>query len=103
MFGFFSSPVEARYNASIMPFFKISAAILNTFYGKIFEDRDDHARLAKSLLERQDVENALLQYIEARGYNTTLRSVQWIKADDSSIPDFPKLSWEALKAVTLGV
>ena len=103
VFKMFFVNVEATYNPRIIKFFRLAAAIMNAFYGKIFEDRDTDSRLAQTILARLQIENLLKDRIDTMGYLTSLRNVQWVKADANMYPDFPKLTWSQLEDITLGV
>lgn len=86
-----------------MKFFQIASAILNAFYPKILEDKDEHSRRAQTILGRLELENLLKERIESMGYKTQLRNQQWVKAEPQMFPDFPKLTWSQLEDVTLGM
>jgi len=100
VFPFFKGTIVGSYSAKIQPFFRISCAILNKFYDPLFNNKEKHARIAQALLARIDMPNLLQGRVEELRLIRMTKS--WEEASETSVPEFPRMTWENLEDFTLG-
>jgi len=83
-----------------MRFVRIGCAILNKSFPTLFQDQDFHEIVIKAANNFTVHENIFKTEIEQLGF--IRMNVKWEKADSTSVADFPKLSWDDLRKITLG-
>ena len=100
-FPFFESKIAASYLPKIGKYFKIACALLNCFGKRQETHKPKNMEIATSILERKSMPNSLQLRVEEEKLDS--RVAKWTKADSSIIADFPILTEEDLKSITLGV
>jgi hypothetical protein len=101
VFPFFKHMIEGSYTPKIMRFVRIACAIFNKYFPAINPPQEFHARIAELIELHDNNENPLKTEIEEQGLKR-MNNVRWQKATPASVPDFPKLSYDDLKMMTLG-
>lgn len=81
VFPFFKHMIEATYIPKLMRFNRIACAIINAYFPPLFTEKEFH--------------NIIL---EESGH----QRISWEKANEQSVPDFPTLTMDDLKRLTLG-
>src|SRR5205823_14130204 len=81
-------------------YFRIGCAIINAFCPPIFQDSVFEEKIVTLALEKFYTENVLQQHIEEQ--NLKNKKAIWREANDSTVPQFPTISKEELKLITLG-
>lgn len=102
IFPFFASRIEAPYKPSVMKFFRVACGIYNAYHRRLLQDSPVHPVRAQRLLARLELDNLLKERIEANGYDKSTAALVWRKADQSSFPDFPRLTMEEIEEFTIG-
>jgi len=101
VFPYFKHTIEGTYVPKIMRFVRIACAILNKSFTPLFEDLDFHDEVVNATINLvNSKENPMKKEVEELGLMRM--TVKWEKATAESVPDFPKLSWDDLKKITLG-
>ena len=100
VFKFFKHMIEGGYTPKIMRFVKIACAILNKYFPPLVQPTDFHDLITEKIASHSANTNALKEEVERLGLRRMTPS--WRKATPSSVPDFPQLSWQDLKEITLG-
>lgn len=100
VFPFFKHMIEGTYTPKVMRFVKIACAILNKFFPPISHETDFHDVVAEKITSHTSTTNSLKDEIEGLGLRRMTPS--WRKATATSVPDFPQLTWQDLKEITLG-
>jgi hypothetical protein len=88
----------------MMKDFRIACAILNVFHQTIESDVRDGLALATSMLDRFDEDNLLAKVTTALHLNRESSLDKWERIEESHefVVDFPHLSEEDLRSITLG-
>ncbi|XP_021965136.1 uncharacterized protein LOC110860413 [Folsomia candida] len=97
-FPIFNSVLRAQY--LVGPWLKICCAFMNAFSPpdqNLFANDDN---LAENIINRMHAKNDLQQEVEENGLDR--KRVIWKEASGRKIPDFPELSIDDLKTLTLG-
>lgn len=100
VFPFFKHKIEATYIPKLLLFNQIACAILNKYFPPILQDQDYHDLIADAAINQNSNENELKEEVERLGL--TRMTAKWEKCSTDSVQDFPKLSWDDLKKLTLG-
>lgn len=100
VFPFFKHTIEGTYVPKIMRFNRIACAIMNAYFPPLFGDKDFHDIISEACTSETSQSNELKEEIEQLGLKRM--TTRWEKASASSVLDFPKLSMEDLKRITLG-
>jgi len=100
-FKFFLHTIENSYLPQVSDLFKIACCIINAYSPPLKMDSEEDSDLAKIMLSRAGMPNLMQSLVENE--NLLTRRVIWLEINDSSIPDFPKLSERDLRMLTLGV
>lgn len=100
VFPFFKHTIEGTYVPKIMRFNRIACAILNKYFPPLSTNKDFHDIISEVSKSHTDHTNKFKDEIEFLGLKRMTTS--WEKAAESSVPDFPQLSMEDLKRITLG-
>lgn len=99
-FPIFNSVFPVPYFDLVGPWYQICCALFNKYFPpeqNVFGNEDD---LADRILEQMNKTNDLQKEIEERGLDR--KRTIWKEISGREIPDFPELSTEDLKKLTLG-
>ncbi|XP_062608957.1 uncharacterized protein LOC134270728 [Saccostrea cucullata] len=99
-FRFFDKIVPNSMIPSIGDLVKIICGLLNKYKGALLHHPEDD-EVAKKMLERSLMENPLKLFVEEN--NLARRRSAYRKLDGESLQDFPRLSLDILRSITLGV
>jgi len=99
-FKFFETVIPGSYKGHISRFFRICCSIINKYFVPLFQEKTRHDIIARAVLDRVDMPNLLQSRVQELGLERM--TAKWKKADEDSVPDFPKLTWDNLLALTLG-
>jgi hypothetical protein len=102
VFPYFANKIEATAKHSISKFLQIACGILNAYHGPLFNNSPQHQEIAQRMLDRMHLRNLLQERIEEMGYNNQTRSRVWTIANMETFADFPRLSLEEIRELTLG-
>ncbi len=100
VFPFFKHTIEASYIPKIMRFNRVACAIINSYFPPLFTDKDFHDVILQESANLTTNTNVLKEEIERLGIQRM--TTRWEKATGDSVPDFPVLTMEDLKRLTLG-
>lgn len=101
VFPFFKHTIEGPYVPKIMRFNRIACAIINAYFPPLFKNEEFHHIITEHVnQENSTKENKLKIEIEELGIQRM--STRWEKASESTITDFPRLTMDDLKKITLG-
>lgn len=100
VFPFFKHTIEGTYVPKIMRFNRIACAILNKYFPPLSTNKDFHDLISEVCKNHTDHTNKFKEEIESLGLKRM--TTRWEKASESSVTEFPKLSMEDLKRITLG-
>lgn len=100
IFPFFKHTIEGPYVPKIMRFNRIACAIINKYFPPLFSNQEFHDVISEVSTDLTSQTNDLKGQIEQLGLKRM--TTRWEKASESSVVDFPKLSMEDLKRITLG-
>jgi hypothetical protein len=79
---------------------KIAGALLNEFFHPIESDKADAPFIAARMKAQLNIDNALLRKVDEAGLDR--KSKIFVKMDQNSCPEFPALSAQDLRNITLG-
>lgn len=93
------------FNNSVVPYIgdyvRIIAAICNAFRPpRVFDNAEDSSR-AQKLKNRYSKLNKLEERV--RNERLATRTACWEDVTDETLPDFPELTFDELKDITLGI
>jgi len=100
-FRFFRHTVNNNNLENVESYFKIACALINAYSPKIFTDTEFHVNLAETCLERVTLSNDLQRLVIEEQLDR--RGGKWLVADSTAIEDFPVLTINDLKSITLGI
>lgn len=100
VFPFFKHMIEGTYVPKIMRFNRIACAIINKYFPPLFADKEFNGTISKVSNDQYPKSNELKKEIEELGIQRM--TTRWEKASENMIPNFPKLTMEDLKRITLG-
>lgn len=100
VFPFFKHTIEGSYVPKLMRFNRIACAIMNCYFPPLFTDKDFHDVILEEVENVARNTNHLKEEIEQLGIHRM--TVRWEKATPDSVPDFPVLTMDDLKRLTLG-
>lgn len=100
VFPFFKHTIEGSYVPKLMRFNRIACAISNCYFPPLFTDKDFHDVILQEVVSVTNNTNSLKEEIERLGIQRM--TARWEKATGDSVPDFPLLSMDDLKRLTLG-
>lgn len=101
VFKFFASVIPTGYFRNLRSFLRIALAIQNAFFPPLFTESEVHTKILERIEAHDDDENTLQTEIEENELNNGGARV-WDEADEDSILEFPKLTYEDLVLLTLG-
>lgn len=79
-------------------FFKIACAISNAYFKPLLQETEEHRYYAEEILRKACMDNELQKKIEP----IERREVCWELVADHSLVDFPFLTLDDLRKITLG-
>lgn len=100
VFPFFKHTIEGTYVPKIMRFYRIACAILNKYFPPLCSDQDFHNIIFETIKNQTSQTNSLKAEIDQLGIQRL--TTRWVKATEKSVPNFPQLTMEDLKRITLG-
>lgn len=100
VFPFFKHTIEGTYVPKIMMFNRIACAILNAYFPLLYQNNEFHDVISEVCTSDIPQINQLKDEIDELGLKRM--TTRWERASASSVPDFPRLSMENLKRITLG-
>lgn len=100
VFPFFKHTIEGTYVPKIMRFNRIACAIMNAFFPPLFQNKEFHDVISNVVKSHNAEINTLKTEIESLGIQRM--STRWEIATTGAVADFPKLSMDDLKRITLG-
>jgi hypothetical protein len=80
--------------------FRIAASLINEHFKPVESDRADAQFIAQRMKARVKLDNTLLQVVDQAGLDRKGKIFR--KMDENSCPEFPKLSEQDLRFITLG-
>lgn len=99
IFNFFSEVISVHHAVHLGEFYKICGAIINKYHDPVVMRGADIAQ-AENLLERSREENRLKVTVENE--NLLRRHGRFVSLENNHIPDFPRLTLEYLRDLTVG-
>lgn len=99
-FPFFKHMIEGTYVPKIMRFVRISCAIINKYFPPLFVNKEFHKTIATISKNGYPTTNELKTEIEQLGIQRM--TTRWQKACESVVNNFPLLTMDDLKRITLG-
>lgn len=99
-FKFFDDTIAASYFPKLPGFLKVAVSILNAFSPPLFTETDWNEELVELVSARLEAENVVQTVVEEQSLQR--KSAKWLKEDEDSVLEFPQLSIEELKLITLG-
>lgn len=99
VFPFFKHTIEGTYVPKIMRFNRIACAIINKYFPLLYNNNEFHDVIAEVAEEIPQV-NEFKNEVDELGLRRM--TTKWEKASASLIPEFPILSMDDLKKITLG-
>lgn len=100
MFPFFKHTIEGTYVPKIMRFNRIACAIINKYCPPLFTNTEFHETIINACRLKTSENNKLKEEIGRLGIVRMTK--RWERASATTLSDFPKLSMEDLKRITLG-
>lgn len=100
VFPFFKHTIEGTYVPTIMRFNRIACAIMNKYFPLLSNNKEFHDVISEVCENEVAQSNELKEEIDELGLRRM--TIRWQKASASSVLDFPKLSMDDLKRITLG-
>src|ERR1051326_5377959 len=100
VFSFFRHTIEGRYVPKIFRFFRIVAAIVNCFFPPLLKNTEFHENIIRFVQEQAPSVNPFRAELEEK--KLWRMTLNWILATADTVEDFPRLTMEELKILTLG-
>lgn len=98
MFKYFDQVIPMKSLPTLNRLLLIALSIINAFSPPIFNENNFHNEIIKNILARVDKKNDLQE--EVASFDT---KTKWQKVDENSAKDFPRLTMDELRLLTLGV
>lgn len=98
MFSFFDHIIPMTSVPKLNRLLLIVVGILNAFSPPLFNETEFHDDIAERVGRTIGKENDL--EAEIKSFKNT---VKWLKADENSVKDFPRMVLEELKLITIGI
>ncbi|OXA46688.1 hypothetical protein Fcan01_18211 [Folsomia candida] len=99
-FRFFDNTIAASCFPKLPGFLKVAVSILNAFSPPLFTESDWNEQLVELVSSRLETENSVQMLVEEK--NLQRKNALWKNADEDCVLEFPQLSMEELKNITLG-
>ncbi|CAG7816350.1 unnamed protein product [Allacma fusca] len=100
-FKFLRNRIPNLYLNSLLQILHVACAILNCFFVPLERDKDGDLELANMMKERAGLANLLQERVERERYR--LQRAVWTDLTSEEIADFPVLSENDLRSITLGI
>ncbi|EZA54546.1 hypothetical protein X777_05526, partial [Ooceraea biroi] len=100
MFKFFSQVINVPHIHNLGDFYRIAGAIINRYHPPIHME-GANVQLARAMLEQSQTVNIVQARVEAD--NLRSRNGRWKKLNQHQVPNFPRLTLEHLRDLTVGV
>lgn len=101
IFKFFDHTLHLQHAKNLGDFFRIAAAIINKYY-PLIHMAGVNAELAREMLEKSRQPNVVQAIVESE--NLQARNAQrWIKLTSDHVQNFPLLTLDFLRDLTIGV
>ncbi|KMQ84797.1 vacuolar protein sorting-associated protein 13c [Lasius niger] len=100
LFKFFSETIIMPHIRHLHDFYLIAAAIINKYHPPLIMEQAS-AEAASEMIERSLMPNVIQARVEVD--NLRLRRGQWMRLNDNVVPDFPILTLDYLRHLTIGV
>lgn len=101
MFKFFDDTIPASYFPKLPKLLKVATAIINAFSPPLFVESDWHEEVVEHLLQRLNRPNTVQDKVEELSLKKKA-SISWKNVDEDELLEFPSLSLDELKQITLG-
>jgi len=101
VFKFFDSTIPITYLPLLGSLFRISCALSNACSPALFTDSAESLSLVQTTLDKMPGLNRLQEYIEEEGLEH--KRTCWRTATQESVIDFPRITDDDMKIITLGV
>lgn len=98
---FFGERIPAPYFDKLKMFLDNALAIINAFSGPLQVDEEFNVTVADIISVNDDTENPLQLKVEREGLDT--KRTIWIEVTEEEFPEFPTLTEDDMKLITLGV
>jgi hypothetical protein len=100
MFKFFDHVVPARYMKNLPRLLQVALGIINAFSPPLFTETEFHVLVADKVVERLNMCNELMDKVLSTGLDRV--RVKWELADEDCVLEFPELSIDDIREITLG-
>ncbi|GBP88771.1 hypothetical protein EVAR_65370_1 [Eumeta japonica] len=80
---------------------RIICAVLNAFHPARIKNTEDDEIIAQRMLDLVERPNYLKQMVEEKGWMR--KKAIWTKLTDTDLQDFPRLTWDELRQLTIGI
>lgn len=100
-FRFFQETIPVSYFKKLDKFLQVAVSIINAFSPPLFTETEFHEKIAEIINNHTSTTNKLQKKVERLGLHRKSQ-VSWMDADEDSSLDFPDLTMEDLKLLTLG-
>jgi hypothetical protein len=97
---FFDHVIPAKYFPKLNRLFQLCCSMLNAFSPPLFVETDFHVAIAERIVANLHKENDLQKRVEELGL--CRKTKPWIRADEDCLLEFPALSYDEIKLITLG-
>lgn len=101
MFKFLQQNIQIQHLSHLSDFYRIAGAIINRYRPPILMEGAD-AQLAQRLLEKASEPNVVQALVEVENLNTR-NAQRWVRLDAEQLQDFPILTLDFIKTLTIGV
>lgn len=99
MFSFFSQVIPMKSLPTTNRMLLIGLAIINKFSPPLYSENDFQKEIMEGIFSKIDEVNELEEEVKT----FSKKSSVWKKVDEISAQDFPRLTLEDLKKITLGI
>jgi len=103
VFAFFRGTIEGTHRPNLMKYFRIACALLNCYFVALANNESEHRKIVDKVKQLEKESNTLKSWVEEKQIEGRLLVADWTPADARTVDDFPKLTWEELKEIFLGV
>lgn len=106
MFKFFDHNIQCHYFMNscekLNRLLRISCAIMNRYCPPIYHDTDDQTMLLEDIQKKDTAINPLMKEIMANEKEFVRKRVCWKKYTSAEFQDFPQITLEELRKISLG-
>lgn len=100
IFKFFKGTISTTHVVNLGDFYRIAGALINRFH-RLITMPGTNIQFARRILERFNDVNVIQAKVEAE--NLQNRIGRWVQLDHTHVRNFPRLTMEYLKDLTIGV